>query len=192
MAKLYTVCTLQSLQKYLRELGYCGSALETSNWRRLAEYLPHDGSHQVIELCWQSTVITLHFTAALHLQLRIQPEINYRRNSNTADWLHDAIASEAFIFNLGLMMDALKELCKTNISEELQRDEITLHRACQIINCTIRAIVNMNYCCHHMLKKLLLESRIDAIAMSVWSVTNLELVASKYVQFNGNEFLQSI
>jgi len=43
--------------------------------------------------------------------------------------------------NLGLFMDALSEL--TKVSEALQRDDVTLPRAYQVINRTIRALEKM-------------------------------------------------
>jgi len=55
--------------------------------------------------------------------------------------LATSLASEEFVMNLGLFMDALSEL--TTVSEALQRDDVTLPRAYQVINRTIRALEKM-------------------------------------------------
>lgn len=55
--------------------------------------------------------------------------------------LADALASEQFVLNIGLMLDCLEEL--KNVSTELQKDDITLSRAYRVSNRTIRAILQM-------------------------------------------------
>jgi hypothetical protein len=55
--------------------------------------------------------------------------------------LATSIASPEFVMNLGLFMDALSEL--TKVSEALQRDDVTLPRAYQVISRTIRALEKM-------------------------------------------------
>lgn len=51
------------------------------------------------------------------------------------------VASEEFILNLGVMTDILKEL--SNISEALQRDDVTMACTYQLISCTIHAFEKM-------------------------------------------------
>ena len=102
--------------------------------------------------------------------------------------LADSLASEAFILNLGLMIDALQEL--NNISLELQRDEITLARAYQIINRTVRALEKMK------------EQSLEHITESVSGVAehryrNVHVIAHKtgsrkQATIERNQFLQSL
>ena len=62
-----------------------------------------------------------HFVSAASDSTRDQTQKQMFRG------LADSLASEGFVLNLGLMMDALQEV--GNVLQELQKDDITLHRA---------------------------------------------------------------
>ncbi|MGH0150322.1 UNVERIFIED_CONTAM: hypothetical protein FKN15_017198, partial [Acipenser sinensis] len=55
--------------------------------------------------------------------------------------LAKSLSSKEFVLNLELMMDTLAEI--TKVSEHLQKEDITLARACQVISRTIQAIEKM-------------------------------------------------
>ena len=81
--------------------------------------------------------------AALHSHF-VSASTDVNRDSKvrqTSLGLAKTLASENFVLNLGLMMDSLRELA--NVSESLQADGVTLHRAYQVVSRTIRALEAM-------------------------------------------------
>lgn len=136
MDKLYSLYSQSP--KNQRELANCVAELDiqlTKIGRVLSVRWVASSYRAVSAVHRNYSALYAHFTSAA---------VDYSRDSSQRRMyrgLADSLASEQFILNLGLMMDALEEL--TNVSEALQRDDVTLVRAYQVINRTIRALSQM-------------------------------------------------
>lgn len=87
----------------------------------------------------------------------------------------------AFLYDLGLMYDALSEL--TNLSQQLQAHSITLLRADQLLKRTIRVLA--------LFKEEKSEDSLTAQALGHFGSVPLESNA-KLTQINAKQFLQSL
>jgi hypothetical protein len=183
MDKLYTVYSLSA--KNQRELNNCASVLDVQLKKigRIFTVRWVASSYRAVMAVHRDyTALHNHFTAASQDLTRDKTQKQQYRG------LADTLASEAFILNLGLMIDALKELC--NISEELQKDDITLHRAYQLINRTIRAIVNMKEVVPEYVKEAV--TGVENGCYRNVSVIGHQTGSRKQCAINRNQFLQSL
>ena len=102
--------------------------------------------------------------------------------------LADSLASEGFVLNLGLMMDVLEEL--GNISQEMQRDDITLHRAYGVLNRSIRAIETMkDKPAEHVQESL---NGVESLRYREVTVIAQKDGSRKQAAINRSQFLQSL
>lgn len=183
MDKLYSVYSQSP--KNQRELAACAAALDIQ--------LQKVG--KIFTVRWVASsyraVLAVHRNYnALYNHFKSAAGDARRDNTQRQQYrgLADALASEAFVLNLGLMIDALQEL--NNISQELQRDDITLSRAYQVMNRTIRALEKMKE--EHPLH---ITESVDGVAEQKYRNVHIishRIGSRKQVAIERNQFLQSL
>lgn len=136
MDKLYSIYSQSP--KNQRELQDCAQDLDVQ-LRKIGKML----SVRWVASSFRSVSAVHNNYAALYHHF-ISAADDIKRDSKTRETfrgLAKILTSEQFVLNLGLMLDSLSEL--KVVSEALQRDDITLQRAFQLISRSIRVFEKM-------------------------------------------------
>lgn len=136
MDKLYSIYSQSP--KNQRELQDCAKDLDVQ-LRKIGKML----SVRWVASSFRSVSAVYNNYAALYHHF-ISAADDIKRDSKTRETfrgLAKILTSEQFVLNLGLMLDSLSEL--KVVSEALQRDDITLQRAFQLISRSIRVFEKM-------------------------------------------------
>jgi hypothetical protein len=183
MDKLFSLYSLSP--KNQRELATCASELDLQLQKigKIFTVRWVASSYRAVQAVHRNyRALHAHFVSAASDSTRDHTQRQMFRG------LADSLASEGFVLNLGLMLDVLEEL--GNISQEMQRDDITLHRAYGVLNRSIRAIESMKEKPAEHVQEAL--HGVESLRYREVTVIAQKDGSRKQAAINHNQFLQSL